>query len=230
MGTDLVVPESREAVLALKSSELYLLEQAGDIAREILDGRIVAWTEQGWTQQEIADEIGCNRATVSKRQARLSVTPSQPHAPRGSSATGTTSENGSDPEVVDAEVVPDQLDFVCEQEWSDEERELRTELEADLTIVINLGRHRNLAAWAQAEGLLVKIDRTTIWGNPFKVGEPPEGDGDRATVIAAYHNHYLPHRPSLLARLDELQGKALGCWCVPEPCHGDGLREALEDG
>jgi hypothetical protein len=226
MGTELVVPTSRQAVLALDSPTLYLLEQAGEIAREILDGRIIEWTEQGWSQRKIAGEVGCSQSSVSRRQARLGVQPSQPHTSVESDA-GCITSNG---EVVDAEVMPEQLDFVCEQEWTDEERELRAEIEEGLTVVINLGRHRDLVAWAQAEGLLAKIDRTTIWGNPFKIGEPPEGDGDRQTVIAAYHNHYLPHRPSLLARLDELQGKALGCWCAPEPCHGDGLREALEDG
>ena len=114
--------------------------------------------------------------------------------------------------------------------WSDEELELRADLENECTVVVNLGTHANLVAWAEARGLLIRIDRTTIWGNPFKLGEPPDGDGDRATVIASYHHHYLPNKPSLLARLDELQGKALGCWCAPEPCHGDGLREAVEDG
>ena len=47
MGTELVVPTSRDAVFALDSPTLYVLERAGEIAREILDGRIVAWTEQG---------------------------------------------------------------------------------------------------------------------------------------------------------------------------------------
>jgi hypothetical protein len=53
-------------------------------------------------------------------------------------------------------------------------------------------------------------------------------DGDRAAVIAAYRDRYLPSRPDLLARLDELRGKALGCCCAPEGCHGDVLIEALE--
>jgi hypothetical protein len=84
-----------------------LLEQAGEVAREILDGRILEWTGRGWTQQQIADEIGCSQRGVSKRQARLGIAPSQPHAPRGSKNRVLTSSNGSDPEVVDAEVVPD---------------------------------------------------------------------------------------------------------------------------
>jgi hypothetical protein len=53
-------------------------------------------------------------------------------------------------------------------------------------------------------------------------------DGDRATVIVAYHDHYLPFKPSLLARLGELRGKALGCWWAPEACHEDVLATAAE--
>jgi hypothetical protein len=30
-----------------------------------------------------------------------------------------------------------------------------------------------------------------------------------------------------MASLDELEGKTLGCFCKPEPCHGDVLLELL---
>ena len=51
------------------------------------------------------------------------------------------------------------------------------------------------------------MDRATPWGNPFVIGR----DGDRATVIARYRDHYLPSRSDLLARLGELRGKARTC-------------------
>ena len=76
-----------------------------------------------------------------------------------------------------------------------------------------------LIVWARAHGLFVRVDRATLWGNPFVLG----WDGDRAAVIAAYRDHYLPFKPSLLRRLGELRGKALGCWCAPEVCHADVL-------
>jgi len=56
------------------------------------------------------------------------------------------------------------------------------------------------------------------WGNPFKIGR----DGTRAEVIAKYEAH-LRSRPDLMAALPELRGKVLGCWCAPDPCHGDVL-------
>src|SRR5690606_33990349 len=63
------------------------------------------------------------------------------------------------------------------------------------------------------------------WLNPFVVGQ----DGDRATVIRLYRE-YLAERADLLEDLDELRGKTLVCWCAPEACHGDVLRELLATG
>jgi hypothetical protein len=83
-------------------------------------------------------------------------------------------------------------------------------------VAVNLRRHGNLIGWAKGRGLFVRVDRATPWGNPFVIGR----DGNRATVIAAYRDRYLPSRPDLLARL---RGKALGCWCAPLACHGDVL-------
>ena len=60
-------------------------------------------------------------------------------------------------------------------------------------------------------------------GNPFVLGR----HGDRDTVIRRHALEHLPYQPSLLAALDELRGKALGCWYAPARCHGDVLREAI---
>jgi hypothetical protein len=110
--------------------------------------------------------------------------------------------------------------------WSPEETELGKRLDAGETIVISMraGVHPHLYAWAEKRGLMVRIDRRTEWGNPFEI----PGDGDRDTVIAAYRDYYLPHKPSLLATLPKLRGRALGCWCAPEACHGDVLKEWAE--
>jgi Domain of unknown function (DUF4326) len=64
----------------------------------------------------------------------------------------------------------------------------------------------------------VYIGRPGPWGNPYAIGR----DGDRAGVIALYERHLLA-RPDLLARLPELRGRVLGCWCAPQACHGDVL-------
>ena len=64
----------------------------------------------------------------------------------------------------------------------------------------------------------VYIGRPGTWGNPFHLGR----DGGREEVIVRYQA-WLGRQPALLARLGELRGKRLGCWCAPRPCHGDVL-------
>jgi len=69
---------------------------------------------------------------------------------------------------------------------------------------------------------VVPIDRRSPWGNPFRIGE----HGTREEVVAAYRA-YILNRPDLLARLPGLKGKTLGCWCVPEACHGHVLLDLI---
>ena len=63
------------------------------------------------------------------------------------------------------------------------------------------------------------------WGNPFRIGR----DGSRAEVIAKYRRRLWSEIEAgrvNLASLAGLHGKTLGCWCAPEPCHGEVLEEA----
>ncbi len=96
------------------------------------------------------------------------------------------------------------------------------QLDAGHTIVINL--RDPVATALDRAGYVTRIDRNTPWGNPFVLND----DGTRDQVIASYRDHYLPNKPSLLNRIGELHGRALGCWCAPLPCHGDVLKEAVE--
>lgn len=76
--------------------------------------------------------------------------------------------------------------------------------------------------------------RATGWGNPFR---PAPGDPDAGNAIARYRA-WLLQQPQLLARLPELRGRTLGCWCAPlggldgdlegRICHGQVLA-ALAD-
>lgn len=66
-----------------------------------------------------------------------------------------------------------------------------------------------------------------IWGNPFHIGK----DGSRAEVIEKYRQHIqqkLQMGKITLDQLKELDGKRLGCWCHPLPCHGDVLIEMIK--
>lgn len=70
----------------------------------------------------------------------------------------------------------------------------------------------------------ILIDRTTKWGNKFEIGK----DGDRMEVIRK-HMDWLVLQDDLLADLEELRGKILGCWCAPlKPCHGENYIYLLE--
>ncbi len=70
----------------------------------------------------------------------------------------------------------------------------------------------------------VLVDRTTKWGNPFRVGR----DGGRDEVIARYEV-YLGWHPELTGSLHELRGRDLVCHCAPKACHADVLLRLAND-
>ena len=83
------------------------------------------------------------------------------------------------------------------------------------------------------KGYDVYIGRPSKWGNPFFIGT----DGSRAEVIEKFREYLMEH-PELLADIEELRGKRLGCYCVEKPisvvrqnkrCHGEVLLEVLSD-
>lgn len=64
------------------------------------------------------------------------------------------------------------------------------------------------------------------WANPFKAPR----DGSRHEIIEKYRRWITRGGGRhLLADLHELEGKRLGCWCAPKPCHGDVLLELLAE-
>ena len=67
------------------------------------------------------------------------------------------------------------------------------------------------------------IGRPSVWGNPFEIGL----DGKRPVVIRKFRE-WIVDQPDLMARLPELKGKNLICWCAPEACHGEVLLKLLE--
>lgn len=83
--------------------------------------------------------------------------------------------------------------------------------------------------------LAVKVDRTTPWGNPFKVGE----DGNRQKCVSLFrqllndprfdldsdHRLFMFTRERLRASLG---GQNLACWCpLPEPGQPDECHAAV---
>lgn len=77
----------------------------------------------------------------------------------------------------------------------------------------------------------VYIGRPSIWGNPFAIGR----DGTRQQVLMKYEAKLRVLNIMLNGALfeyirTELAGKTLGCWCAPQPCHGDILAFIAQGG
>jgi len=70
----------------------------------------------------------------------------------------------------------------------------------------------------------VYIGRGSIWGNKFEIGK----DGTRKEVIDKYRTYVLNNK-ELMNLLPFLKDKVLGCWCKPKACHGDVLKEIVEN-
>lgn len=63
---------------------------------------------------------------------------------------------------------------------------------------------------------------SSLFANPFKIGK----DGTRDEVLMKYESYItarLDNDMKLRQELLNLKGKTLGCWCHPEPCHGNVL-------
>lgn len=112
---------------------------------------------------------------------------------------------------------------------SAQELDALAEVRVGRAVVVSIRRHAVLGGrlwpWAQANGLAVRIDRKTKWGNPYEVGV----HGDRATVIARYEG-WIAGQSDLLAAVPDLAGKVLGCWCAPLDCHGGVLLRLIHQG
>lgn len=87
----------------------------------------------------------------------------------------------------------------------------------------------------------VKVDRSTRWGNPFRVGDSVQITPDapvavcfsQAEAVEAYRAlmstpAMASHRADIRA---QLAGKDLACWCKPgTPCHADVLLDIANAG
>jgi hypothetical protein len=92
---------------------------------------------------------------------------------------------------------------------------------------------------------VVRVDRPTRWGNPFKAGDPDPAwcnhmsqwslfggwvrhPLDRAGAIYHYRLWLLQELKRDPDFLEPLRGKDLGCWCRPLlACHADVIEEML---
>lgn len=75
----------------------------------------------------------------------------------------------------------------------------------------------------------IYIGRGSYWGNPFPINE--DIGHTREVVIEMYRDHlrglYQKDRGHFIEELAKLDGKVLGCFCKPRPCHGDVIVEVF---
>lgn len=98
---------------------------------------------------------------------------------------------------------------------------------------------RRTKGWRKPEGAIY-VGRPSMWGNPWKVVEPPGTLSTPAGVVGLYRHclrraiadpdwHSVAEFPRfrwMAAHLDELRGHDLACWCpLDAPCHADVLLE-----
>ena len=65
------------------------------------------------------------------------------------------------------------------------------------------------------------------FGNPFRLKQ----DMIRGGTLAGFREYFyrrLVNDAEYRRRVHELQGKTLGCFCKPHPCHGDIIKEYLD--
>jgi len=94
------------------------------------------------------------------------------------------------------------------------------------------------AGWRMPENT-VKVDRTTLFGNPFTIEGARragfEGDDTEISAMCAgwFRNSMqkdLPATRAIRKRLPELRGKNLACWCaIGSACHADTLLELANE-
>jgi hypothetical protein len=70
----------------------------------------------------------------------------------------------------------------------------------------------------------VFIGRPSKWENPYRIGK----DGTRKEIIEKYQ-FYLKANRELMEDIMSLDGKVLGCYCKPLPCHGDVIVRVIEE-
>ena len=61
-----------------------------------------------------------------------------------------------------------------------------------------------------------------LWKNPFSLKKYTPSQS-----LKLYREHVESNK-QLISELSELKGKTLGCWCKPNPCHGDILIELID--
>lgn len=81
---------------------------------------------------------------------------------------------------------------------------------------------------------IVYIGRGSLWGNPYSHKDGTKAAykvGSVTEAITAYKRHLWEQIKSgevTIQMLLDLDGKRLACYCEPNPCHGNVIRQAVK--
>ena len=91
----------------------------------------------------------------------------------------------------------------------------------------------NLRTYRAVEGeVLIKVDRSSVLGNPFFM----HNESERDLVCDQYEEYFYKQVPKNAAftnalrniyRVMQTQDVALGCWCYPKRCHAETIMRFL---
>jgi len=112
--------------------------------------------------------------------------------------------------------------------------EATTKPETPLATVVNITRvkGKRRVKYDVYIGRKTRIHGDSIFRNQFRIGK----DGTRSEVIEKYRQWIMGEafidneqirRAAILILIPEMKGLILGCWCKPEPCHGDILCDLI---
>lgn len=94
------------------------------------------------------------------------------------------------------------------------------------TTVVNIRTHKYDVYIGRAGCGNVVPHCDGYFGNPFSVSR----DGGHERAISLYRDYFLKRLlidPIFAARVEELRGKRLGCFCAPKNCHGNIIADYL---
>lgn len=91
------------------------------------------------------------------------------------------------------------------------------------TTVVNIKETKDYDVFIGRSGWDIPINKNGhdgYFGNPFHL-KPNEPRGSTLRKYKEYFHSALEIDPEFKARVEELRGKKLGCFCKPNKCHGD---------
>lgn len=181
------------------------VKQRDDLSRKKLRDR----SSENETRKKVADQFGTNRTYVDQAN---SVKKSDPDTFQKLKSGKLTMQQARR----EAAKKPT-------SDWTESEKQRKELVQEGESVLANQQLDKNLINWAEKNGIAIRIDRGSKYGNPFVLHK----DGDRDDICDNYADYYLPHKPSIIESRDELRGKVLICHCYPERCHGDALLKLL---